>query len=508
MLSIHDQGRWPPCPSPFNLAEHALGHSAARLPDKIALQIIRPQGAERWSYRRLQSAVLGCGSGLLALGLAPGDRILMRLGNGVEFPILFLGAIAAGLVPVPTSATLTVPEITRMAETVAPQLIVAAPGLALPDPLPCPVISQAEFLAMQDLPPCDWAMGDPDRLAYIVFTSGTSGRAQAVGHAHRALWARGMMHQGWEGLTESDRLLHAGAFNWTFTLGTGLLDPWTVGATALIPANSVTPVQLPLLMKRFDATIFAAAPGVYRQMLRAPMPPLSRLRHGLSAGEAMAASVRNDWHTATGTPVYEALGMSECSTFVSASPDTPAPDGTSGYGQQGRRLAVLDDTGTPVPRGEPGILSVDRRDPGLMLGYVGDEAATRARFSGDWFLTGDTVSMAPDGAITYLGRADDMMNAGGFRVSPIEVEAAFHGFPGMIDCAVTEVEIVPGTRIITCFYISDSPLDEGALSVHSGANLARWKQPRQFIRLAALPRGANNKLNRRALAALAPKEGI
>ena len=80
-------------------------------------------------------------------------------------------------------------------------------------------------------------MGDPDRLAYAVFTSGTSGRAQAVGHAHRAIWARGMMHQGWEGITAEDRVLHAGAFNWTYTLGTGLMDPWTVGATALIPGD-------------------------------------------------------------------------------------------------------------------------------------------------------------------------------------------------------------------------------------------------------------------------------
>jgi acyl-coenzyme A synthetase/AMP-(fatty) acid ligase len=80
------------------------------------------------------------------------------------------------------------------------------------------------------------AMGDPDRLAYLVFTSGSSGEPKAVAHAHRAIWARRMMTEGWYGLTPEDRLLHAGAFNWTFTLGTGLLDPWAIGATALIPA--------------------------------------------------------------------------------------------------------------------------------------------------------------------------------------------------------------------------------------------------------------------------------
>jgi acyl-coenzyme A synthetase/AMP-(fatty) acid ligase len=87
-----------------------------------------------------------------------------------------------------------------------------------------------------------------------------------VAHAHRAVWARRMMMQGWYGLTPEDRLLHAGAFNWTFTLGTGLLDPWAMGATALIPAPGVPVEALPLLMRRHDATILAAAPGVFRRL--------------------------------------------------------------------------------------------------------------------------------------------------------------------------------------------------------------------------------------------------
>jgi acyl-coenzyme A synthetase/AMP-(fatty) acid ligase len=114
--------------------------------------------------------------------------------------------------------------------------------------------------------------------------------------------------------------------------------------------------------------------------------------------------------------------MSEVSTFISASPARPAPPGASGYPQPGRRVAVLDADGAPVPRGAPGTLAVHRDDPGLFLGYLNQPEDTAARFAGDWFLTGDTVSMADDGAITYLGRDDDMMNAGGYRVSPLEVE--------------------------------------------------------------------------------------
>lgn len=479
------------CPAPFNLARHVLGDSAARLPDKSALQVLRQTGAERWSYARLEAAVRGCGTGLLARGLRPGDRVLMRVGNGVAFPVLFLGAIAAGLVPVPTSAALTAAEIGRMAAVVGPALIVADADVALPDPLPCPVMDAADILAMEALPPCDWAMGDPDRLAYAVFTSGTSGRAMAVGHAHRAVWARRMMHQGWEGLGEADRLLHAGAMNWTYTLGTGLMDPWTVGATALVPAAGVPVEALGLLLKRFDATIFAAAPGVVRQVLRAGLPALPRLRHALVAGEAMPEALADAWRAQTGTDVHEALGMSECSTFVSGSPLRPAPRGTAGYPQDGRRVTVLDATD-----GE-GVLAVHRSDPGLMLGYLGDEAATQARYRGEWFVTGDIVRKGLDGAISYLGRADEMMNAGGYRVSPLEVEAAF---AGLAEVAVTEVEVKPGVRVIAGFYAGDA--DEAALQERSAVTLARWKQPRLWMQVDALPRSANNKLNRRALRAL------
>lgn len=482
---------FPPCPAPFNLARHVIAQSAARLPDKIALQIVRPTGAERWSYARLEAAVRGCGTGLLRAGLRPGDRVLMRLGNGVAFPVLFLGAIAAGLVPVPTNAALTVAEIGRMAGLIGPALIVADAGVALPDPLPCPVLTAAEVLGMEALPPCDWAMGDPDRLAYAVFTSGTSGRSMAVGHAHRAIWARGMMHQGWEGLTEADRMLHAGAMNWTYTLGTGLMDPWTVGATALVPAAGVDVAALGLLLGRFDATIFAAAPGVVRQMLRTPLPALPRLRHALVAGETMPAALADDWRARTGTQVHEALGMSECSTFISGAPDRPAPHGTAGYPQAGRRVAVLDEAEGV------GVLAVHRSDPGLMLGYIGDEAATAARYRGEWFVTGDMVRKAEDGAITYVGRADEMMNAGGYRVSPLEVEAAM---AALAEVAVTEVEVRPDVRVIAGFYAGE--VDEAALQAHAEANLARWKQPRLWQRVDALPRSANNKLNRRALRVL------
>ncbi len=119
MLSIFDQGPPTPCPTPFNLAAHVLG-KADGLANKTALSVLRRNGSEDWSYSALKAAVLGTGQGLLQAGLHPGDIVLMRLGNTVEFPIAYLGAIAVGIVPVPTSSQLTEPETARIIAELSP----------------------------------------------------------------------------------------------------------------------------------------------------------------------------------------------------------------------------------------------------------------------------------------------------------------------------------------------------------------------------------------------------
>ncbi|MGB3245515.1 MAG: class I adenylate-forming enzyme family protein [Sulfitobacter sp.] len=483
-------------PSSFNLAQYVLARGA-RSPDKIALSLLYEDHTEEWRYDRLIASVRGIAAGLLQSGLVAGDIVLMRLGNTPDFPLAYLGALAAGLVPVPTSSALTQAEVAGMIATLAPRAVLLDPVVA------CPahdnIIPLSELRTMRDLPPADWHLGQAERPGYIVFTSGTSGKPAAVLHAHRAILARRMMFDGWYGLGPEDRMLHAGAFNWTYTLGTGLMDPWTVGATALIPAPGTAPADLPALLRTHRATLFAAAPGVFRQILASDADmALPDLRHGLSAGEKMATPVRAAWERATDRQVYEAFGMSECSTFISSCPSRPAQGSAVGCAQQGRKVAILDAAG-PVADGTPGTIAIDCNDPGLMLGYFGAPDETAKRFQGQWFLTGDQGVRDSDGQITYLGRADDMMNAGGFRVSPLEVEAALATIPGVSGIGVAEVEVKPDVHVIAAFYTGPAPLDDAALQAYAKDKLARYKQPRLYIHLPELPTGANGKLQRRAL---------
>jgi hypothetical protein len=184
-----------------------------------------------------------------------------------------------------------------------------------------------------------------------------------------------------------------------------------------------------------------------------PAPPAPRAFGG---GEA-ARTARAQWTGVTGTALHEALGMSECSTFLSGAPARPAPEGTLGFARRrpaarrsgrGRRRAARRrhrHARRPSQRSGPDAGLLDRRrHPELPL-------------TGDWFETGDRVSRRPDGAFVYHGRRDDLITAGGFRVAPQEIEAVFHGAPGVEDCAALAISPKPDTTIIALAYAGAPP---------------------------------------------------
>ncbi len=478
----------------FNLAAYVL-HAGLDQPKKTALEVVGSR-QEHWTYEKLRTAVLATARGFQEFGLRPGARILMRLGNTPDFPIAYLGALAGGFVVVPTSSALTEGEVAAIIAELDPALILCAPDVACPQDQRC--LPLEDLRLMREGQSGTFHMGHADRPGYIIYTSGTSGHPRAVQHAHRAILARKMMFEGWYGLKANDRLMHAGAFNWTYTLGTGLMDPWTMGATALIPEPGTDSADLPELLAQHDTTIFAAAPGVYRRLLRTKVPALPRLRHGLSAGEKLPESTRAKWESATGTQVHEAFGMSECSTFISGAPGLRPRPGTLGKPQAGRQVAIIGPDG-PLPAGSPGTIAVHKSDPGLMLGYLNAPQETAARYKGDWFLTGDQGVADDKGFITYLGRADDMLNAGGIRLSPLEIEGVLNAHPDITGAACVELSVKEDAWVIAAFYTSVIALEEDALSAYVEDKLAPYKRPRLYIHVEALPTGANGKLLRRKL---------
>ncbi len=498
---------------PFNMAAYCLRRSAERLMQKTALVVVEDAGsaepAELWTFAALEDAVLRTAAALEDLGLRRGDRLLIRLDNTSTYAILFFGAIAAGIVAVPTSSQLTAGEAEFLLADSEAVAIALAPDLPIHE---CPAgviaLAEHEVKSMQrHARRATYADTLGNDAAYQLYTSGTTARPKGVVHAHRVAVGRSPTYQGWYGIGEDDRMLHAGAFNWTYTLGTGLIDPWANGATSIVFTGLKEASVWPRLIVGHGATLFAGVPSLMRQILKyAPPGPLDlgHLRHVLIAGEAPPDALFAEWQERTGTGMYEALGMTEISTYVSTAPGMARKPGSAGKPQPGRRVAILplEEGTTPLSAGEEGLLAVHRSDPGLMLGYWKrpDEETESRR--GDWFLGGDLAVMDEDGYVFHKGRANDIMKALGYRVSPQEVEAALASHPSVAEVACTEIRASSGVALIGAFVVlrPGEPGDADAIKAYAACRLARYKCPREVVFLPALPRTPNGKVKRIELA--------
>ncbi|WP_309391442.1 acyl-CoA synthetase [Chelatococcus sambhunathii] len=501
----------PARPDRFNLARCCLEQNARLRGSKVGLTVVDGAGGDTLAltFAEVEAAVLALAGGIEGLGFPAGSRIVIRMGNEVDTILLFFAIIAAGHVAVPTSMMLTGDEarfVVANSEAAAVVLGKEAAhergyGEALaigPDRLA--ELKRAAPLAGY----ADTAGEDP---AYLVYTSGTTGKPKGVVHAHRVALGRRPMHSHWLDLREGDVLLHAGAFNWTYTIGVGVLDPWFCGAAATLARDVSDPSLWAEIIRRHGVTIFAAVPGVYRQILKRGLSDdraLASLRHGVAAGEALPTPLLEEWRERTGREIYEAFGMSEISTFVSSCPSAPARPGSPGRPQPGRRIVALPPEGgeTPVPQGGTGLLAVHRSDPGLMIGYWKRPDEEASAFRGEWFVSGDLVSFDEDGYMRHHGRDDDVMNALGYRVSPLEVEEAVAGHPSVAEVGVTEWRARADLSLIAAFVVlrEGAEPDEQGIADVCAARLAAYKRPKVYHFVEKLPRSANGKLLRRRLA--------
>jgi acetyl-CoA synthetase len=498
-------------PRRFNMAAYAIGRAAAARPQHPALLVNADAGgapAEVWSFADVEDAILRIAGGLRASGLQPGARILIRLDNTSAYALLFFGAIAGGFVPLPTSAQLTEVEAQFLLQDSGAGAVALGGEVGLSSvPAGVRVFDTDDIARMlREAPRAMYADTGADDPAFLIYTSGTTARPKGVLHAQRSAFGRRPMYQGWYGIGPDDRMLHAGAFNWTFTLGTGLTDPWANGATAIIYTGEKDPALWPRLIAQTGATLFAGVPGIYRQMLKYAAPArsdLGALRHGLMAGESPPPGLFEEWEARTGRPLYEALGMSEISTYVSSGPGVPRRAGAVGKAQPGRRIAVLpvEIGDQPLRAGEEGLLAVHRSDPGLMLGYWQRPDEEAAVYRGEWFVGGDLAVIDADGYVFHRGRANDLMKALGYRVSPLEVETVLSEHPSVAEVACAEVKVRADVSVITAFIVAHAGAvrDAGEIERFAAERLAAYKCPRSITFVDALPRTANGKLMRAAL---------
>lgn len=460
------------------------------------------------------------------IGVAAGERVLIRLPNSLDYPTAFLGAMKRGAISVPTSTLLTADEVVYLAKDSGARVLVTdkaawktlrdglngvgglthvllsgegeclpADGLQVLD-----LTSSLEAITSWDAP----HQTKSDDPAYLVYTSGTTGYPKGVLHAHRSMIGRQPASKYWFDFSPNgDRIMHSGKFNWTYVLGTGLMDPLYQGKTVIVHEGKNDANTWPRLIQKHQATIFIGVPTIYRQILQKTefvQKDLPSLRYCMSAGEHLSDEVLAQWHERFGIDIYEAVGMSEFSYYLCETKSRAIRPGSAGFAQPGHDIALLDpETLQPVAEGEEGVISVPDTDPGLFINYWNQPEETAKHKHDGWFITGDFARMDADGYIWFLGRKDDIIKSFGFRVSPYEVERVMKSHPDVADCA-SVAETIEKDKVLVVAYIILQPGSTATaddLYAFGKKHLAAYKAPKVVYITDQFPRTKNGKILRR-----------
>ncbi len=467
------------------------------------------------------------------LQLSKGDRVLVRLPNSLAYPIAFLGTMKMGAIAVPTSTLLTAEEVAYLAKDSGASVLVtdAAAWQAMSAEIKQNLIhtpnlkhilvTQTEQVEADDVlnvlhletalaaitecePVAATLAEDP---AYLVYTSGTTGYPKGVLHAHRAILGRQPAAKYWFNYAEDsqDRIMHSGKFNWTYVLGSGLMDPLYLGKTVIVHEGKNDAQKWLDLIQKHAATIFIGVPTIYRQILQktsANKADLPSIRHFMSAGEHLSDEVLSQWKARFDLDIYEAVGMSEFSYYLSQSIYRPIRAGSAGFAQPGHNIKLLDpDTLAEVPIGEEGMISIPLSDPGVFLRYWNLDTETEKYKHDGYFFTGDYAKYDEDGYIWFLGRKDDIIKSFGYRVSPYEIERVYKGHPDVADCAAIGEELEKDKVLVACYVIlkPNAEATPNDLIDFGKAHLAAYKVPKVVYFANDFPRTKNGKILRKEI---------
>lgn len=488
-------------------------------------------GTDEISYKDLAQKSDQVCNFLQSLGFEARDRVLVCLKNSLAYPISFFGSIKAGIIAVPTSTLLSGSEVKYLAEDSQARAIVMSatmfenltPYLENLDNLKTIIVAGTnsvegynvpkgmqvfalnEILANTDKTPNHYPSksGEP---AYLVYTSGTTGYPKGVLHSHRSLIGRTPATEYWFDFKENDRIMHSGKFNWTYVLGSALMDPLYNGHTVIAYEGANDAGTWVNLIKKHQCTIFIGVPTIYRQIVQKTdftIEDCPSLRYCMSAGEHLSDEMIGLWQDRFKQDIFEAIGMSECSYYISHSKNNPIRPGSAGFVQPGHTVKLLNpETLEEVGLEEEGMICIGEDDPGLFLEYwqLDDETA-KARHDG-WFFTGDYAKRDKDGYIWFIGRKDDIINTFGFRVSPHEIERVVKTHEAIADCVAFGLEIAKDKVIVAIAVVGHEELSEEQeqeILKYSQDNLAKYKAPKTIFSMKDYPRTKNGKVLRKQL---------
>jgi malonyl-CoA/methylmalonyl-CoA synthetase len=444
-------------------------------------------GAVRLRYDELAGAVGGWARALRRRGAKAGDRIVVQVEKSIDNALLYLASLRVGLVYVPLNTAYTAAEVDYFIGDAEPALVVAPGHLGL-----------AELAAEAAPGDFETVARGPDDLAAILYTSGTTGRSKGAMLSHANLSSNALVLKDYWRWRPGDVLIHALPIYHVHGLFVALHGALLNGSTMLwhkgFDADAVID-DLP------HATILMGVPTFYVRLAAHPrLTPeaAARMRLFVSGSAPLLESTFAAFEARTGHRILERYGMTEAGMICSNPCEGERIPGTVGFPLPGVQARVCDEAGHEVPRGAPGVLEI--KGPNLFKGYWRNPAKTAEEMRGDgWFITGDIATMAKDGRVAIVGRAKDLIIAGGLNIYPREIELAIDAVPGVVESAVIGVPHADlGEAVVAVVVRRDPALDEAAV-LAGIASLARFKQPRRIVFAETLPRNAMGKVQKAAL---------
>jgi long-chain acyl-CoA synthetase len=477
------------------------------------------------TYSELDDLCDRVAGGLHDIGVRPGDRVSLYSPNRWEWVIAYHAALRAGAVVNPINVMLTAEEVAFVlndcgaaaiftsgdkAEVIAGSTLVrSVPTLRRVISFDGPADGVAGFGDLLEHPAAapEVPRPDPAGLSTIGYTSGTTGHPKGAMQSHRAVFLNSAALFAVQTRTDRDVLLSALPLPHVY--GNIVMNGTFMAGATLVLMERFDPAQALAAIQRHGATVFDGVPTMYAMMLADPSlaaTDLSSLRICGVGGQTMPAAKMAEWERRSGAPLLELWGMTELGGAGTANPVyMPNVPGSIGFALPGAeaRVASLDEASVTVPDGEPGELMI--RGPLVMLGYYGNEAATRAAIEPDgWMHTGDIATRDEEGRYFVVDRRKDLIITGGFNVYPAEIERVVAAHPAVAMVAVGSVPDDTHGELARAYVVlrPGCTATEAEIIEHCRPHLAAYKRPRSVRFVPDLPKTSTGKVMRRELKSL------
>jgi len=522
-------------PAHFNFAHDVVERWAAERPEALALWWIDEQSARerKITFAEIARDARRAAGFFAARGMRRGDRALLILPRIPEWWMVMLGLIRLGAVPIPGTPLLTAKDVAYRIEAAEISTVItdAANAAKVPEAFTGNRIIVGGELpnwtpfesglaaAADDLPYTPTPATDP---GIVYFTSGTTGEAKMVLHT-QASYGMGHTITGkyWLDLSPDDMIWALADTGWAKTAWSNFYGPWIQGATvfSMDMRGKFDPGVILKTLERYPISVFCAPATALRLLVRKNLAAcrFARLRHCVSAGEALNPPVAAAWKAGTGLTICEGYGQTETVCMIGyfrALGDVEPRLGSMGRAAPGFDIRIVDEDGRELPAGKTGQIAVrvkPRRPLAMFQEYWKNPGETASRHVGDFYLTGDTGYRDGEGYFYFVGRADDVINSASYRIGPSEVESALQEHASVLESAAIGVpeelrgEIVQAYVVLRPGFAASEQLKR-ELQAHCKRVTAPYKYPRQIVFVPELPKTVSGKIRRVELRARAAAE--